>query len=228
MRIGDGGLADVIVDGMPSLFVGSDQLDFDLGPVRRLPLHHLVDDDLRRVLARVDLDFVIMSRLFGPGARCDRDRFPGGQQSVHAGCRNPDALLSPGLLQRVKLRSIEQLPEDLGDLRFDNSGAVVFNGDSKAIFGQLLDLDFQHGQNSRFLAGVQRIVDRFLDGRQKRLLRIVESEKMAVFAEKFGNRNFPLARGHALRGLADFCFFGELDPVPPWVAMACMRTLPTF
>ena len=66
MRIGDRSLADVVVDRMPSLFVGSDQLDFDPGPVRRFPLHYFVRDDLRCVLARVDLDLVIMRRLVSP------------------------------------------------------------------------------------------------------------------------------------------------------------------
>ena len=63
MRIGDRSLADVVVDRMPALFVGSDQFDFDFRSVRRFPLHYLVDDDLRRVLARVDLDFIIMRGL---------------------------------------------------------------------------------------------------------------------------------------------------------------------
>ena len=103
MGIGNRGLADVIVHRVPPFFVGSDQLDFDLCSMRRFPIHDLVDDNLRRIFARVDLNLIIMGGFFTSGARRDGDGLAGGQQSIHAGSRDADSLLAAGLLEGVKL-----------------------------------------------------------------------------------------------------------------------------
>ena len=111
-------------------------------------------------------------------------------------------MLPPGLLQGVEFRSIEKFSENFGNLRFDDPGTVVLDRNAETVFRQLPDLNLESGQNSRFFAGVQRIVDCFFDGGQKRLLRIIKSQQVAVLAEKFGNRDFALAVCHAFRGFA--------------------------
>ena len=175
VRVGDGRLANVIVHRAAPLLVNSNQLDLDPRSMRRLPVDHLVRDHLRGVLARVDLDLVIVSRLSWSGPRSHHDRFAGREQSVHARRRDSDSLLAPSLLQDVKLGTVQELPEDLWDLCLHDSGAVVLDCDAKPILGELLDVDFQHGKDSGLFAGVERIINRFLDRGQERLLRIVKS-----------------------------------------------------
>ena len=106
VRIGDRRLADVVVDRAPPLLVRADQLDLDPRSVRRLPLHHLVDDHLRDVIARVDLDLVVVRRLARRRARRDGNRLAGREQAVHAGSRNPNALLAARLPETMELRTI--------------------------------------------------------------------------------------------------------------------------
>ncbi len=202
MGVGDGRLAHVVLDRVPPFLVGPDQLDFHPGPVRGLPVDDPVGDDLGRVLTGVDLDLVVVGGLSRAGAGGDDDGLPGGEQPVHPGRRNPDPLLPARLLEDVKLRSVQELAEDLRDLRLDDPGPVVLHRHAKALILHMPDGDPDRGEESRLLAGVERVVHGLLDGGQQRLLRVVESQQVPVLAEKFRYRNFPLAPGHAFRGLA--------------------------
>ncbi len=57
-----------------------------------------------------------------------------------------------------------------------------------------LDDDFR--QDAGLLAGVERVVDGFLDAGEQRLARVVEAQQMAVLGEELGDRDLALARAH--------------------------------
>jgi hypothetical protein len=63
-----------------------------------------------------------------------------------------------------------------------------------------LELDDDFGQNPRFLAGVERVIDGFLDAREQRFSRVVEAEQVAVLGKEFGDGDLPLAGSHFGRG----------------------------
>ena len=166
----------------------------------------LLLEDPRLVLLGVDLHFEIVRRRARAGARDDLHRLAGGQLRVHAGGRDADALLAAAHAQPVKLRAVEQLREDPRDLLAHDAGAVVDHGDAEAVrlarrrrvaaVGCDFDLDDDLGQNARLLAGVERIVDGFLDAGEERLARIVEAQQMAVLGEELRDRDLALARAH--------------------------------
>jgi len=101
----------------------------------------------------------------------------------------------------VELRAVEELAEDLRDLRLDDAGAVVLDRDAEAVLGEELDLDTDRREDPGLLARVQRVVDRLLDGGQECLLGIVEPQQVAVLGEELGNGDLALARCQALGGL---------------------------
>jgi hypothetical protein len=111
-------------------------------------------------------------------------------------------LLPALLLQPMEFRAVEQLAEDLRDLLLDDAGAVVLDRDPEAVLPELVDLDDQLGQDPRLFAGVERVVDRFLDGGEQRLLRVVEAEQVAVLGEELRDRDLALPRRHRRRVLA--------------------------
>src|SRR6185369_2815482 len=101
-----------------------------------------------------------------PGARDDADGLAGRQQAVHARRGDADALLAAALAELVELAAVEKLPEDPGDLLADDAGAVVLDAHAEAVVDVLADwedLDRDLGQDPGLLAGVERVVDRFLD-----------------------------------------------------------------
>ena len=89
-------------------------------------------------------------------------------------------------LQPVELRAVEQLPEDLRDLLLHDAGTVVLDDHAEAVLFVLdrLDLDVDVGQDAGLLAGVERVVDGLLHGREQRLARVVEAEQVAVLREE--------------------------------------------
>src|SRR5207247_1425526 len=113
-----------------------------------------------------------------------------------------DPLLAAALSQDVELRSVQELPEHLGDLVAHDPRAVVGDRQAEAVLGQLFDDDTDLRQETGLLAGVERVVDRLLGRRQKRLGRIVEAEEMAVLLEKLGDRDLALPPADRLGGLA--------------------------
>ena len=56
----------------------------------------------------------------------------------------------------------------------------------------------QLGQDAGFLAGVERVVDGFLDGGEQRLRGVVEAEQVAVLGEELRDRDLALLRGQRL------------------------------
>ena len=59
-----------------------------------------------------------------------------------------------------------------------------------------MDPDF--GQDAGLFAGVERVVDRLLDGGQQGLARVVEAQQVAVLGEELADRDVALAGGHRL------------------------------
>src|SRR5262249_3546136 len=181
-------------------------LERHLGAARRLPVDLLLLEDERLVLLGVDLDFEVVSLSPGARARDDRDGLAGGQLAIHAGRRDADALRSAAHAEPVELGAIEAVGENRRDLLPDDPGAVVGHGDPEA--GRLagrrrrsavrdrLELHDDIGKDAGFLARVERVVDRLLDAREKRLARIVEPEKMPVLGEELGDGYLALASAH--------------------------------
>ena len=131
----------------------------------------VVDRDFGAVGLGVHRQLDVVSRLLGAGAGVDHHRLAGGDQAVHAGGGDADALLAAGHLQAVELGAEEQPAEDVLDLLADDARAVVDDGDAIArLLGgggavglQVLDDDRDVGQDAGLFAGIQRVVDRFLD-----------------------------------------------------------------
>ena len=82
----------------------------------------------------------------------------------------------------------------------DDAWPVVLHADLEAIGTRRLNVHPQLGDDSRFLAGIERVVDRFLYGGEQRLARIIESKQMAVLREELTDRDVALLRGHRFRG----------------------------
>ena len=200
MRIRERRLLDVVVDRAAALLVARLQLDLDPGAVRLLPLGLLVLQNQRLVLPGVDRDLEEVGQRLRRRPRHDGHRLAGGELAVHAGRRDADALLAALLLEAVELRTVEQLAEDLRDLRLHDARAVVLDRDPETLFRQLADLDAQLGEDARFLAGVERVVDALAHRGEERLLRVVEAEQVAVLDEELGDRDLALLLGEALRG----------------------------
>src|SRR3989338_7067455 len=59
-------------------------------------------------------------------------------------------------------------------------------------------------EDARFLGGVERVVDGFLDAGEERLSRVVEAEQVAVLGEELGHRDVPLAGAHLDGGYGRF------------------------
>jgi hypothetical protein len=205
VRVGDGRLLEVLVHRGPALLVASLDLEHHLGAARVLPVDLLALEDPRLVLLGVDRDLEEVRGRPRPGARDDLHRLAGRQLGVHAGRRDPDALLAPAHAQPVELRAVEELGEDRRDLLADDAGAVVDDRDAEAggLAGRRrrpvardLQRDDDVGQDAGLLGGVERVVDRFLDARQQRLARIVEAEQVPVLREELGDRDLPLAGAH--------------------------------
>ena len=185
VRVGDGRLFEIIVDAAAAALVAGLQLDRDpravvqvdpLDPVlldqfvaqavgRNLDALAPAVENLGQVPLGVDLDFVVMGRIALGDLRHDLDRLAGGQQAVHAGRADADALLPAAHPHAVELRAVEQLAEDQGDLLLEDAGPVVLHAHLVAVRPDALDVDPDFGQDAGLLAGVQGVVDRLLDGR---------------------------------------------------------------
>ena len=132
VRVGDGGLLEVLVHRGAALLVAPLDLERHLRAALVLPVDLLVLEDPRLVLLGVDLDFEVVGGAARAGARDDLHRLAGGEQAVHAGRGDADALLAAAHAQAVELRAVEQLAEDQRDLLADDAGAVVDDRDPEA------------------------------------------------------------------------------------------------
>ena len=157
-------------------------------------------ENLGQVPLGVDLDFVVMGRIALRDLRHDLDRLAGGQQAVHAGGADADALLAAAHPQAVELRAVEQLAEDQGDLLLEDARPVVLHADLEAVRADALDVDPDFGQDAGLFAGVQGVVDGLLDGGQQGLARVVEAQQVAVLGEELADGDVALAGGHRLGG----------------------------
>jgi hypothetical protein len=201
VRVGDRGLLDVVVDGAAASLVGAGQLDLHPRTMVQVPGRELfVLDDLGRIKPGVDVHFVVMSGLSLTGARPDADRLTGGELAVHGGGRDADALLPTALFQGVEFGAVEELREDLRNLRLDDAGAIVLNGDPKTIFRQGLDAYLELGKDSGIFTGVERVVHAFLDRGQQGFLWIIEPQKVPVPSEELRDRDLALLGRQALGG----------------------------
>ena len=63
---------------------------------------------------------------------------------------------------------------------------------------EVVDLDRQLGEDAGLLAGVERVVDGFLDRGEQGLRRVVEAEQVAVLGEELGDRDLALLLGQRL------------------------------
>ena len=104
-------------------------------------------EDFGQIALGVDLDFVVVGRFAFRDLRHDLDRLAGGQQAVHAGGADADALLPAAHPHAVELRAVEQLAEDQRDLLFEDAGAVVLHADLEAVLAR------RAGCGPRFRAG---------------------------------------------------------------------------
>ncbi len=101
----------------------------------------------------------------------------------------------------MKFRAVKQFAEDLGNLRLDDPGPVVFHCDPETVLCQLQNLDLEDRKDARFFARIERVVYGFFDGREQCLLRVVKPQKVTVLSEKLRHRDLSLTRRHALRCL---------------------------
>ena len=211
VRVGEGGVLDVAVHVPLAGAPVGDDLQLDPRAVLLVPdVQLLVARDDRVVLARVDLDVEVVGRPPLRDARGDPDRLAGGELAVHRGGADPDPLLSATLLEPVELGAVQELPEDLGDLGLHDPRPVVLHHDDEAplalrrlplplhVQREVADLDRDLGEDPGLLAGVERVVDRLLDGREEGLGGVVEAEQVPVLGEELGDGDLALLRRHLL------------------------------
>ncbi len=213
VRVGDAGLLEVGFDARLAPLIAGLEDNGDhrartgagFGEVVGLD----VDCDLGLVFGGVHRQFDMVGGLLFVGLGVDDHGLAGGHESVHAGRGDPDALLTPGHLEPVELGAVEQLAEDVFYLAPDDAWAIVRDRDLVAagLGGrgrglEFLDFDLDIRQDARFFAGVQGVVDRFLDRRQEGLAGVVEPEKVPVLGKELGDRDLALLGCHCFGGRA--------------------------
>ncbi len=203
--VDDGGVLDVVVQAGPGAHVGL-HLQFDAGAVGALPGRRLVDAYLRFVRVRVHDELEVLGLGLSLRSGGDLRGLAGGQLRVQDGRGDADALLAAGLFAGVEPGAIEELPEDLGELFLGDAGPVVLDDEAVVVAG-LLDLDVDVGEDAGLLAGVERVVDGLLDGRDQRPGLGVEPEHVLVLLEELGDGDGPLCLGQLL---GDSLAFTEL------------------
>ena len=130
--------------------------------------------------------------------RHDADRFARGQNAVHAGRADADALLAAAHAHSVEFGAVQQLAEDEGNLLFQDARPVVLHGDFEAVRPGFFHADPDFREDAGFFAGVKRVVDGFFDGGENRFARVVETEQVPVLGKKLTNGNVLLFGSHAL------------------------------
>jgi hypothetical protein len=238
VRIGDGRQFQELIHRPAPFAIEAFQLDADAGAgekifaveksriaragvdgfesCRRKIIGFVVDGHLRPVGLGVHRQLDVVGIFLGAGTGVNHHRLAGGDQAIHPGGADADSLLSAAHLQAVKFAAEEQPPEDIFDLLADDARAVVDDGDAisrrfgcrRAIRLQILDDDCQIWQYTGVFAGVQRVVDGFLDAGEQRLARVVKAEQMAIFGEKLGYRDILLLPRHRFGRLPHPAIFG--------------------
>ena len=176
--------------------------------LRRKVLGLLVERHLGAIGLGVHRELDVMSSSGCVGLGVDHHRSPGCDQTVHSRRRDTDALLPARHLQTMKLRPVEQAPEDVLHLLANDSWPVIDHGHAvaRALHRRLapgikvFDDHREVGQDSAFLASIEPVVDRLLHRGQKRFARIVKAKQVSVLDEKLADRNLLLAQCHLLGG----------------------------
>ena len=225
VRIGDGGLRQILVNRLFPLHVTRFEVYLHACAVTELGFGLLFVDDLGTVAGGINLYLVVVPPGARTSARGDADGFARGQQTVHPRRRYPDALLTARHPQVMKLRTVKQLAEDGGNLRLQNPRTVIGDRDAKTVVRQLSDDDLDVGKDAGFLARVKSVIDTLLDGRQKRLARVIEAEKVTVLGEELRNRDVTLTTGHGLGVLIDNLECGSSFPLDRRARSAPRTTL---
>ena len=184
----------------------------------------LAVEDFRAVSLGIDLNFVVMG--VGPLGNLGHDlhRLAGGEQAVHAGGADADALLPAAHAHAVEFGAVKQLAKNQRDLLANDAGSVVLHADLEAVLADALDMDPDFREDAGLFAGVQGVIDRLFDGSEQGLAGIVEAQQVAVLGEELADGDFLLARRHRLRGGAaagdcpDFCI-SKNGTVPFWLAV---------
>ncbi len=160
--------------------------------------------DLRAIGLGVHGQLNVVSGLFRVGTGVDHHGFAGGDEAVHTGGADADALLAAAHFEAMEFAAVEESAEDVLDLLADDAGAVVDDGNSVAgLFGcsraiglEVFDDDGDVWQNAGFFAGIEGIIDRFFDGGQEGFARIVEAEEMAIFGKELADGDVLLLGRH--------------------------------
>ena len=83
----------------------------------------------------------------------------------------------------MEFAAVEELAKNQRDLLFDDPRPVVLHADLEAVVAGRFDRDPDFRDDPRFFASVERVIDRFLDGRQQGLAGVVEAQQVAVLAK---------------------------------------------
>ena len=95
-------------------------------------------------------------------------------------------------------RTEQQLAKHLLYAAFWNAGAVVFGLQFHDVFlvVELGDFHPDVGQNTRFFAGIQRVVHGFFDGGDQRACEGIKAKEVLVFLKEFRNSHLFLVFCH--------------------------------
>ena len=189
MRVRDGSLLEVHVHRTGALLVDGLHLDLDAGAMlASFPGRFFLRMDFRLVAQGVDGEHGF-HRPAASGLRDDLDRLARSQLAVHARGRDADALLASTLAEFVEFGAVQELAEDLADLRVRDAGPVVLDAHQVMAVVDRADFDPHIGQDVGLFAGIQAVVHGFLDRHQDRLGGGVEPQHVPVLLEEFGDGN---------------------------------------
>src|SRR5690606_7793243 len=129
------------------------------------PLDRLVAG-LGAVLRGVDTDRIFERQRPLARLAAHLDRLARRQLAIHAGGADADALLAARLAQAVELAAVEQSPEHVWHLGFDDAWTIVLNNHRELLLvgADAFDRHLEVRQDTRFFARIEAVVDRFLDG----------------------------------------------------------------
>ena len=195
MRIGDGGLLQIDLNRVRPLLIVALHLHLDSRPVRTVPFQPFLLVDVRLVLGSVDRHIHFRGKLIALDAADDMQRLADGELPVHSRSRDPHPLLAARLAELVEFRAIEELAENACDLALDDSRAVILHDDPRLPVA-IAHLHADLGEYPRFLASIERIVDRLFDGGDQCLGGRIKPEQVTVLEKELRNGNFALPTRH--------------------------------
>jgi hypothetical protein len=161
--------------------------EFDLHtcPVDPVPLERMFGNNVGFVCFDFYLNLELMRRFLCASARDDNRRKTACQLRVKDGSGDPDPLLSARLPDLVEPGPVQEFAEDKRHLCRDDAGPIILDDDPENVNTRLFDTDVDIRKHLRFLAGVERVIDCFLDGRDHTARGRIESKQVFVLLEKF-------------------------------------------